>query len=316
MDNELVSIIVPIYNTEAYLQKCIDSLVRQTYPGIEIILVNDGSTDRSLQICNENAKQYGNIRVISQKNKGVSAARNRGISESRGQYITFVDSDDELCPDAIEAMHGIITDREADVVSASMTGDENFQDAGAHICKIWTGRKTEELALREVSASACAKLFRKEPIHGILFEEGKKINEDGFFVFECYMRQLKIVETDKVVYLYRKRRNSASRTAFSEKFLDMFYFLEKKKAWVEAHCFQHKEKMLELEIRTNLNMLQLLCSTYDKRYEALEKSCCAFIRKQRGVDTRSFLRYEKRVYYAARLRIYSIYKLLIRILGK
>lgn len=316
MDNELVSIIVPIYNTEKYLQKCIDSLESQTYPNIEIILVNDGSTDRSLWICMENAKRFDNIRVFSQNNSGVSAARNRGIKESRGKYVIFVDSDDELLLDAIEMMHRMITQREADVVSAGMASGEILMDGREYKSEIFSGEQTIALALAEVSPSACAKLFKSESIRGIWFEEDRKINEDGFFVFECYLRQLRVIKTDKVVYMYRKRIGSASRSAFSEKYLDMFYFLEKKKTLINEYYPRLCEKLLLLEIRTHLNMLQLLCSTYAKQYEGLTQNCMDFIKEHKGVDTQSFIKYEKRIYYAVHMGVYSLYKRLVYVLRK
>lgn len=313
MNNDLISIIVPVYNTATYLQKCIDSLVSQTYPDIEIILVNDGSTDESLKICKENSKRYENIKVFSQNNSGVSAARNRGIRESQGKYITFVDSDDELFLDAIETMYELIVSDELDLVSASMTSDKRIKCVEDKKNTVFCGEKTVALALEEISPSACAKLYRKESIYGIWFEEDKKINEDGFFVFECYMRQLRVIITSRTVYMYRKRSGSASRSEFSEKYLDMLYFMEKKKNWIEQFYPQFTDKMQEIEVRTNLNMLQLLCYNYDKRYDILEKNCCAFIRKKWKINTQSFLRYEKRVYYAVHLRLYPLYKALIRL---
>jgi glycosyltransferase involved in cell wall biosynthesis len=254
--------------------------------------------------------------VIDQLNKGVSAARNQGIKAAHGEYITFVDSDDELCPDVIEIMHRIITAWSADVVSATMIGDkypEIIEDASLNVV---SGLQTVQLALKEVSTSACAKLFRKEAINGIFFTEGKKVNEDGFFVFECYMRQLKVVETNQIVYIYSSREGSSSRAHFSEKFLDMLYFVERKKQYVENHYPHYAGQMLYLETRTNLNLLQLLCSTNDEKYDEYVNLCCACIRRNPGIDTSSCLRYEKRIYYAVRFGLYRLYKFLINRLKK
>lgn len=313
MDNELISIIVPIYNTEAYLQECIDSLVLQTYPYIEIILVNDGSTDGSLQICIENAKRFENIRVFSQNNSGVSSARNRGIKESRGKYITFIDSDDKLLLDAIEVMYQIIAQQEVDIVSAVMTSSEFLVGGREYKADFFSGEQTVSLALAEISSSVCAKLFKKESISGIWFEESRQINEDGYFIFECYLRQLRVIKTDRIVYMYRKRIGSASRSVFSEKYLDMLYFMEKKKQKINELYPHFTNYMKEIEVRTNLNMLQLLCYNNDRKYDILEKNCCAFIREKGKINTEAFLRYEKRIYYAVHLRLYPLYKLLIRI---
>ena len=316
MVSELVSIVVPIYNTEAYLPKCLDSLTNQTYPEIEIILVNDGSTDASLQICNNYAQQYSNITVINQTNKGVSAARNQGIKVAKGEYLTFVDSDDELCSDAIELMHRIITDRSADIVSASMTGDVYPKMIDKVSLNMVSGLQTVQLALKEVSLSACAKLFRKESITGIFFTEGKKVNEDGFFVFECYMRQLKVVETNQIVYIFSRREGSSSRECFSDKFLDMLYFVERKKQYVENYYPQYIRQLLFLETRTNLNLLQLLCFSNEEKYDKYVNLCCARIRENPCIDTSLCLKYEKRLYCAVRLRMYGVYKFLINNFSK
>lgn len=317
MNKELVSIIVPIYNTEEYLQECIDSLVHQTYPFVEIILVNDGSTDNSIKICNENALRYDNIRVLTQSNRGVSAARNQGIAASHGEYIAFVDSDDRLTSDAIEVMYQMIISYKADVIIAEMSNDVHIKTIGDIPLKVFEAEGAVSLALEEEgSGSACAKLIKKEAVCGIWFEEGKKIHEDGYFMFQCYMRQPKVIKTNKVVYWFRIRQDSSSRVAFSDKFLDMFYFLEKKKRWIEAYWPQYKDKMLKLEVKMNLNMLQLLCTTSDKQYSLLVKECCAFIRRQTAIDTKSFLKYQKRLYYVVHLRAYSLYRMLYWFLKK
>lgn len=316
MVSELVSIIVPIYNTEAFLPKCLDSLRNQTYPEIEIILVNDGSTDSSLQICNHYAQKFSNISVINQMNKGVSAARNQGIKAARGEYITFVDSDDELCPEAVEIMYRIITDWSADIVSAAMIGDKYPEINEDDTLDVVYGLQTVQLALKEVSTSACAKLYRKKSINGIFFTEGKKVNEDGFFVFECCMRQLKFVKTNKIVYVFNSREGSSSRSPFSDKFLDMLYFVECKKQYIEDYYPQYEGQMLRLETRTNLNLLQLLCFTDDKKYDEYVDLCCACVRRNPVIDISSCLRYEKRLYLAVRFGLYRVYKYLFNRLKK
>ena len=99
----MVSIIVPVYNVEEYLRECVDSILNQTYSDVEVILVDDGSTDQSGNICDEYAKMDSRIKVIHKKNGGVSAARNTGIGEASGEYLMFVDSDDAIHPELVEA---------------------------------------------------------------------------------------------------------------------------------------------------------------------------------------------------------------------
>ena len=104
MDNHLVSIIIPVYKVEEYLDRCVESVVNQTYTNLEIILVDDGSPDRCPQMCDDWAKKDDRIRVVHQQNKGLSGARNTGIREAKGEYVYFLDSDDEITHDCIETL--------------------------------------------------------------------------------------------------------------------------------------------------------------------------------------------------------------------
>ena len=106
-DNDLISIIIPIYNVEKYMEKCLNSVVNQTYNNIEIILIDDGSKDKSREICDNYAKKDNRIKVVHKENNGVSSARNTGIDMSKGKYITFIDSDDYIDTDYIETLYKI-----------------------------------------------------------------------------------------------------------------------------------------------------------------------------------------------------------------
>lgn len=121
----MVSIIVPIYNVEQYISKCIESILAQTYRDFELILVDDGSTDMCGKICDEYAKQDSRVHVIHQENKGVSAARNAGISLAKGEYIMFVDSDDFITENMLEKMHDCIAESGSDI---AICGINNFLD--------------------------------------------------------------------------------------------------------------------------------------------------------------------------------------------
>ena len=310
-DMELVSIIVPVYNTELFLRGCLDSLLAQTYSNIEIILVNDGSTDGSLEICRQYGLRHCNISVIDQPNGGVSAARNRGMEAAQGTFITFVDGDDVLLPDAVETMYRLMDFHSADMVCGGLADSQATVDEERRAVSVLSEQETVRMALQEVSASACAKLYRISAIAGISFAEGRKINEDGFFVFECCMRQLKIVETDQIVYLYTRRPGSASRVKFSDKFLDILYFFDKKREFIAENYPQYMNLIDRLEIRTNLNLMQLLCSADPVEYEQLIRHCSAVIRKARGISRKGFLRYERRLYHVVRLGLYGPYRYLI-----
>src|SRR5574344_49484 len=138
MENKIsVSFIIPIFNTEKYLKQCLNSIISQTLSDIEIICINDGSTDNSLCILENFAKKDKRIKVINQKNKGQSAARNKGITLAKGEYIAFVDSDDWAQPDMLEKMYNRATQDDTDVTMASVTlHNEKTGEETCHDCYV------------------------------------------------------------------------------------------------------------------------------------------------------------------------------------
>ena len=128
-DNVLISVIVPIYNSEKYLEQCIESIINQKYSNLEIILVNDGSVDGSLKICEKYAKKDNRIKVIDKKNEGVSVARNVGMEVSSGQWISFIDSDDWIDPDMFEKMLAKSKDDDFDVIMCNCYINKNNNEA-------------------------------------------------------------------------------------------------------------------------------------------------------------------------------------------
>ena len=208
--NELVSIIVPVYGTEEYLPACIESLCNQTYQNIQIVLVDDQSPDRCPEICDEYAKKDSRITVIHQKNKGVSGARNTGLCHAGGEYIMFVDSDDELYPEAANILLNDAKEYDADIVWAPKKAvDKNgyvSNDYKEGEYTIFREDDTLLLSLRgEYNINAVwSKLFKKSFIEGVTFEEGKNINEDGFFLicldWSAFWRYAKLTQA-----FYRER---------------------------------------------------------------------------------------------------------------
>jgi len=283
--DSLVSIIVPVYGTEAYLPACIESIRKQTYTNLQIILVDDQSPDRCPEICDCYAQKDPRILVIHQENKGVSGARNTGMRYVNGQYLMFVDSDDMLYSDAVEIMLCDAADCNADIVSAM----KNIADTNGKIVEsvrdgavnIYHEEKPLLLSLQgnRNTYSACAKLFKSSFVKGVIFEEGKSINEDGFFIFQCYLKNPVLVQHNVAVYQYNIRPGSGSRQAFSEKYLSMLYFCERKKKLIAERYPQFIEEAQNMEVRTNLQLLDVLCRTTDRKYRKLQKQCVNTVRK-------------------------------------
>lgn len=187
----MISIIVPIYNSEKWVGRCIESLINQTYKNIEIILINDGSTDKSAQICKEYAEKDERIVFIDKENEGVSSTRNLGIKKAKGEFLQFVDSDDYIDPQMCEKLVKAITD--ADMVICGIRVWEKgvilrepHLKQGEYILNENVGVYFE---LRKINLGPCNKLYRKQKIvKG--FRAGLSLGEDTLFVLD-YMRNVK-----------------------------------------------------------------------------------------------------------------------------
>ena len=244
MDNPLVSVIVPIYNVERYLNVCVDSIVNQTYSNLEIILVDDGSPDKCPKICDEYARNDNRVKVIHQKNGGLSAARNAGIDIACGEFLTFIDSDDLVVNNYVELLYKGIADFDADISIASFrtfTKEDNLKISYAEFpfvemtrdeCFRRYGSLNAGLSMPFISA--CNKLYRKNLFASVRFPIGK-LYEDAFTSYKLVDKVKKIVFTPAQLYLYRLNPQSILGQSFREKHLEMVeafhsgmdYFLKK-----------------------------------------------------------------------------------------
>lgn len=232
MENELISIIVPIYNVEKYLRECLDSISEQTYKNFECILINDGSTDNSKQIAEEYLVD-SRFTLINQSNKGLSGARNTGISHIREEstFVAFVDSDDYIYPDFLETLIEHIED-DVDIIEGMIDYfyDEIKVDNVCHDFEkqilISKDDKLGKLALNELRVSVFPKLFRKSLFTEDFFPKGW-IFEDLAVVPELISHSGKWIKLPKVIYGYRNRPNSITTQEFSEEKLDVFKIFEK-----------------------------------------------------------------------------------------
>lgn len=236
MINSLISIIIPVYNVSTYLRQCLDSVVNQTYSHLEIILVNDGSTDDSLEICEEYQALDSRIKVINQNNSGVSEARNTGIKEATGDYLLFVDGDDWLALNAIESIYNFI--QEVDLVCFSYSKEYeathqvrklglNGQYPSSFLQRRITGLVKEELSdpsQMETLVTVWGKLYKTAIIknNNILFEDLKKIGtwEDGLFNWEYLNACNQVYILDEPLYHYRKINSSSITSNYKETYLE------------------------------------------------------------------------------------------------
>lgn len=239
-----VSVIVPVYNTEGYLDECLNSLQNQTFRDIEIICVNDGATDRSPEILKEHERWDKRIKIINQENKGVSAARNKGIENARGDYIMFLDSDDAFVPYACEKAYNVAANNEVNVAEF---GVKNFTDGEAYDLngesyddsKIIVRTKKENENPFGALDFSCGviwnKIWKKSFIeeNNLKFKEGIYRGEDSLFNMLAGTKLDKFVKDDNVLHFYRTGRPGSTMTVTQtniKKKLDSFLIIIKELA--------------------------------------------------------------------------------------
>lgn len=221
-----ISVIVPIYNVEKYLQECLDSIINQTFKDIEIICVNDGSTDSSLEILNKYAEQDQRIKIINQNNQGLSAARNTGIKYANGEYISFIDSDDYIDTSLYETLVKYLP-AEMICFNAKAFGDNFIPEKMQKnlICKINGLEKISDKSIFKTNVYAWNKLFKTEIIKKYNLEFPKGLYFEDFVFLWDYMLKIKTayyLKNDKAFYYYRQRPTSIMSTC-NNKSIDHLY---------------------------------------------------------------------------------------------
>lgn len=208
-----VSIIVPIYNVEKYVRQCVESIIKQTYNNLEIILVNDGSTDESGKICDEFGKRDSRIIVIHQKNKGAANAKNAGLKIMSGDYYTFVDADDFISPETVEKMINEAIEKQADIVEAGFY--YQYVNSAVEYRKIdrnCNQFNTEEYLRKYINDFSCSllwnKLYKKTVGDSVFFKEERRCIDDEFYTYKVCLNANKIVIIGQSFYHYRQRKSS------------------------------------------------------------------------------------------------------------
>ena len=246
---ELVSVIVPIYNGEKYLSECLDSIVNQTYSNLDICLIDDGSTDRSEEICRHYAVADKRVRYVRQNNQGCSAARNKGLKISRGGYILFVDCDDFIKPQTIETALKYMEEYEADLVQFDFIyweGDEIRSEQRTHCEEIYSNKQALERMLNPKSREdkrftdlrmSCAcitnKLCKKSVVESVAYPEGKRY-EDTAVSHHYLFNASKCVFINDVFYYYRINPEGFLKTSTWRNRLDKLTALEDRICMLES----------------------------------------------------------------------------------
>ena len=278
-----ISVIVPVYNVEKYLKRCVDSILKQKYKNLEIILVDDGATDNSPIICDSYKKIDNRVKVIHKKNGGLSSARNAGIDVAQGDYIGFVDSDDYISEDMYFHLYDRIKNDEKSIANCMYV--RTF-DSGKTICSkvphvknedVRAEEYLEELLLHVGDVSVCTKLFPRKLIGNTRFVVNK-LNEDLLFMVELIKKIESIKFVGEVGYFYYVREKSIS-SRYGKAFIDM----QANALLVLEYVNQNFPKLKKHAVRFALyqNMAFLLAIPSEEAIKTNDVYCCAlrFVRK-------------------------------------
>lgn len=263
MESNLISIVIPIFNAQKYLKECIDSVLSQTYKNIEIILVNDGSTDCSGKICDSYAEKDTRIKVIHNENQGVSVSRNIGIKEAKGLYITFIDADDFVSEQYIEILYKLIKNDNAEI---SMIGnDEQYEGkiikTNRKIRKILNSEEIIKMMLEEkyLSAVCWGKMYKKVLFEdqSLKFDKDMKIGEDLKLIIPIVEKCKKIsIDMTQNLYHYRLNEDSITQqTGKKELWIQEIELSKEIMKWIEEKYPRIKDKGIQRYVRVNITFL-------------------------------------------------------------
>lgn len=269
--NGLISVIVPVYNVEAYLDRCVQSIVDQTYRNLEIILVDDGSPDRCGAMCDAWAEKDSRVRVIHKVNGGLSDARNTGLAAATGEYIGFVDSDDYIRADMLGLLLEHLQKNDAQIAACGValvdeTGTKKGTLTRAGACVL-----EKQEAMRAVIEESWLKqpvwnkLYRANAIQDIPFPIGK-YHEDVFWTYQAVSRAEKVSVFDAPCYFYTQRENSIMGAAYSLKRLDSLEAKQKRLAYIREN-FPELEGTAVKDLRFSCMYAMQMCLRYTKDSE-------------------------------------------------
>ena len=279
MMKELISVIVPVYNSEKWIAECCESVLSQSYEKIELILVNDGSFDSSREIIEKIALSDKRVKVINIEHSGVSLARNAGLDAAFGEYVTFLDSDDMLETDALAEMFRVLKESDADIsvcAKAEILSDGRriFREFPAPY-EMWKGTEGLKASLSDHPAtySVWGKLYRKDFIKEIRFTAGKQAHEDSFFVFQCMLKQPRAAVSNTVAVNYRVREDSLSHIGNVRKVDDILYFAGKKEQMVKSRFPEFLNLAENVKVKANMSALNVLLHISGADISDREREC-------------------------------------------
>ena len=274
-NNTLVSVIIPVYNAKKYLRNCIESIVSQTYHNLEIILVDDGSTDDSKKLVDDYAKSDRRIKVFHQKNMGLSGARNTGIKNATGKYITFIDSDDYIEPDMIKSLYEALIDSQADIAICSFKEiypngkTKGFNDNYPKQAFDTEAALANMLQENGFMVSATMKLFPTNYFKEIKFPIGK-LHEDVGTTYKLIMKAKKIIFIPNEYYIYVHHDGSIINQSFDEHKFDLIELTDQMCNDIDRHYPNLQDITNERRIRARFSILRQIPLSHPRTKEIID----------------------------------------------
>lgn len=251
--NPIISVIVPVYNVEDYLTKCVNSILLQTFTNFELVLVNDGSTDKSGVMCDEFALADTRIRVIHKTNGGLSDARNRGLADAKGDFLMFVDSDDWVELDMLAYLYDLILMSNSDIAQCSYAKvyQDEIIDLKTLVVSTTTYTETEEILKKfflgeDISSIVCDKIYSRKIIKDLRFPVGQTL-EDHYLLCDIFLRTKSITISNAVKYYYLQRDNSIMKQGKSLKHMTSSFLAYKNRIKVSESLESNYLKKLSLK---------------------------------------------------------------------
>lgn len=291
-----VSIIVPVYNVEQYICSCLESIINQKFSDIEIILVDDGSKDRSGIICDEYARKDARIKVIHKKNGGLSDARNVGLKVATSEFIGFIDSDDQIDLDFYQKLYMAIKKDNSDIAVASIqhfSGEKLLYLRAVDECKSLSkyDAMKELLISQRISNSVCNKLFSRKLFEGILFPVGK-LYEDEYVTYKVFDKARNVSILNNTCYYYRYNIESITHAKFTEREFDRIYASLEKIVFCQIN-YPKLEKYARCYLVYDCISALSKMKHYDKKYntlirENIRKNIIIYLKGLNSITSKAF----------------------------
>ena len=323
-EKPLVSVIVPVYGVERYLRQCLDSIVGQTYENLEILVIDDGSTDRSGVIADEYARKDQRVQVIHQKNAGSSAARNAGLDRATGRYLAFVDGDDWLAAGTVERLIGAAEETGADLVVF-----DNFravENSGAPLQEqYWfdaprtfsNGEIMAELLADRLGSQSWNKFCRAELFAGVRYPIGIDFAEDIFTLYKAVSQAKQAVYLHECLYYYRIRPASLSYAAPDINMVNLFRAFRERYDFAQTMYPQCAADCLRLASMAGMNLYHAGISGANRRAdETVRQEVLDFLKAYRTGLAKAGLSWERRAAIGLMTRWEGLYSFLYRLLKK